>query len=279
MHISADGSERATPHLQVEDVAAGYGGSEVISSISLAVGIDEIVTIVGPNGAGKSTLLRTLTGRIPTTRGRVKLAGKDITNLRSDRLAKLGIGYVPQTKDVFDTLTVRENLEMGGYLLPRRSVGARVEHVLAIFPLLASMRGRIAGRLSGGERKMLAIGRVLMREPSLLILDEPTAGLSPELSRQVLEEDVRRLAESGMAVLLVEQKALDALRISDWGYVLVGGRMEIDGPASELSSRPDIRQIFLGSGVGARPASTIAASAEPPAPDGSTKSARRRRVD
>jgi branched-chain amino acid transport system ATP-binding protein len=247
MPISADESGRRAPHLVIEGLAAGYGNTEIISEIDLSVGMSEIVTIVGPNGAGKSTLLRAVMGRIPTIRGEVTLGGDRITNLRADSLAKRGVGYVPQTKDVFDTLTVRENLEMGGYLLPRSEVAARVETVLGTFPVLADMRTRIAGRLSGGERKMLAIGRVLMRDPSVLILDEPTAGLSPELSRRVLREEVRGLAERGMAVLLVEQKALDALDISTWGYVLVAGRIKICGSAEELLGRSDIREVFLGS--------------------------------
>jgi ABC-type branched-subunit amino acid transport system ATPase component len=170
----------------------------------------------------------------------------------------LGLGFVPQTKDVFDTLTVTENLEMGGYLLTKLQLAARIEAVMSAFPALADMRSRTASKLSGGERKMLAIARVLMLEPSVLILDEPTSNLSPELSRAVLREQVRRLADAGTAVLLVEQKAFEALAVSDWAYLLVAGRIEIAGPASEILARPDIREVFLGQSAQGPPRQTPA---------------------
>jgi ABC-type branched-subunit amino acid transport system ATPase component len=158
----------------------------------------------------------------------------------------MGLGFVPQTKDVFDTLTVTENLEMGGYLLTKPQLAARIDKVMWTFPALANMRSRTASKLSGGERKMLAVARVLMVEPTVLVLDEPTSNLSPELSRSVLRDQVRRLADSGTAVLLVEQKAFEALGVSDWAYILVAGRVEIAGAASEILGRPDIREVFLG---------------------------------
>jgi ABC-type branched-subunit amino acid transport system ATPase component len=158
----------------------------------------------------------------------------------------MGLGFVPQTKDVFDTLTVTENLEMGGYLLTKPQLAARIDKVMSTFPALANMRSRTASKLSGGERKMLAVARVLMVEPTVLVLDEPTSNLSPELSRSVLRDQVRRLADSGTAVLLVEQKAFEALGVSDWAYILVAGRVEIAGAASEILGRPDIREVFLG---------------------------------
>jgi branched-chain amino acid transport system ATP-binding protein len=245
MRTSSDRSS-AVARLSVSGLAAGYGGDPIVRGVDLAVQAGQVVSVIGPNGAGKSTLLKALIGQISVMEGSVELDGRDITNTRGDHLARIGIGYVPQTRDVFDTLTVEDNLEMGGYLLPKEKVGERVDEVLQVFPQLAAMRERIAMKLSGGERKMLAVGRVLMIQPSVLLLDEPTANLSSELSKLVLHEHVRRLADEGAAVLLVEQKALEALRISDWGCVLVAGTPRIQGPAPDLLARPDIREVFLG---------------------------------
>jgi ABC-type branched-subunit amino acid transport system ATPase component len=205
-----------------------------------------VVSVIGPNGAGKSTLLKAVTGRLPVMAGTVTFKDRDVTNWRGHLLARMGLGFVPQTKDVFDTLTVTENLEMGGYLLTKPQLAARIDKVMSTFPALANMRSRTASKLSGGERKMLAVARVLMVEPTVLVLDEPTSNLSPELSRSVLRDQVRRLADSGTAVLLVEQKAFEALGVSDWAYILVAGRVEIAGAASEILGRPDIREVFLG---------------------------------
>ena len=237
---------RPPPVLRLENVAAGYGAAAIVSGVSISVGSGEVVSVIGPNGAGKSTLLKAVTGRLPVMTGTVTFGDREITNMRGHRLARMGLGFVPQTKDVFDTLTVTENLEMGGYLLTKPQLAARVEAVMSAFPALAGMRSRTASKLSGGERKMLAIARVLMLEPAVLILDEPTSNLSAELSRAVLRNQVRRLADAGTAVLLVEQKAFEALGVSDWAYILVAGQVEIAGPASEILSRPDIREIFLG---------------------------------
>ena len=240
------GHERPPAVLRLQDVAAGYGAAAIVSGVSISVGPGEVVSVIGPNGAGKSTLLKAVTGRLPVMTGIVTFGDHDITNMRGHRLARMGLGFVPQTKDVFDTLTVTENLEMGGYLLTKPQLTARIEAVLSTFPALADMRSRTASKLSGGERKMLAIARVLMLEPAVLVLDEPTSNLSPELSRAVLRDQVRRLADSGTAVLLVEQKAFEALGVSDWAYILVAGRIEITGRASEIVARPDIREVFLG---------------------------------
>ena len=237
---------RPAPHLVVEGLTAGYGSAPVVSEITMSVGLGEVVSVIGPNGAGKSTLLRSITGRLRLMAGSVTLGGRDIADLPGERLARLGVGYVPQTRDVFDTLTVQENLEMGGYLLPKKQVTERIGRVLEAFPGLAGMRDRVASHLSGGERKMLALARVLMLEPDLLVLDEPTSNLSPDLSRIVLREHVRRLADAGAAVLLVEQRALEAMEVSDWAYVLVSGAVRMEGRATELLARPDIRAVFLG---------------------------------
>jgi ABC-type branched-subunit amino acid transport system ATPase component len=238
--------ERRPAHLVIEHLAAGYGTAPIVSDVSLTVAQGEVVTVIGPNGAGKSTLLKAIIGRLSPMAGRVRLGDRDITHLSANRLARLGVGYVPQVHDVFDTLTVEDNLEMGGYLLPKLRMKARLDEVLAVFPGIAAMRTRVASKLSGGERKMLAVARVLMLEPSLLILDEPTSNLSPGMSRVVLRDQVRTLADAGTAVLLVEQKALEALEVSDWGYVLVAGAVRMSGQAAELLARPDIREVFLG---------------------------------
>jgi len=248
--VPSDEGGRTQPALSFQDVAAGYGGAAIVAGVSLGVGPGEVVSVIGPNGAGKSTLLKAVTGRLSVMSGRVTLNDRDVTNTRGHLLARMGIGFVPQVKDVFDTLTVTENLEMGGYLLARQQVAARIDQVLSTFPALAQMRSRTASTLSGGERKMLAVARVLMLEPAVLVLDEPTSNLSAELAHAVLRDQVRRLADSGTAVLLVEQKAFEALGVSDWAYILVAGRVEISGPASEILARPDIREVFLGQSAG-----------------------------
>ncbi len=238
--------QRPSAVLRLDDVAAGYGAAPIVSGVSISVGSGEVVSVIGPNGAGKSTLLKTVTGRLPVMTGTITFGDRDVTNMRGNSLARMGLGFVPQTRDVFDTLTVAENLEMGGYLLSKSQIAARTDTVMSVFPALAGMQSRTASKLSGGERKMLAMARVLMLEPSVLVLDEPTSNLSPDLSRSVLRDQVRRLADAGTAVLLVEQKAFEALGVSDWAYILVAGRVEIAGPAGEIVARPDIREVFLG---------------------------------
>jgi ABC-type branched-subunit amino acid transport system ATPase component len=235
-----------TPLLQVEDLTAGYGRDPIVAGISLSFRAGEIACIIGPNGAGKSTLIKAITSEAVTLSGRVALSGRDITRLQAAELARLGVGWVPQLNDVFSTLTVRENLEMGGYQMPPRMVSERIEEVLMLFPILRPLEHRTAGKLSGGERKVLALSRALMAKPSVLLLDEPTANLSPEMSRLVLEDCVQALAAQGVGVVLVEQRAEAALKISHWGYVLVGGRLAIEGSAIELLQRGDIGRVFLG---------------------------------
>ena len=229
---SADEAGRPMPHLLVDGLSAGYGGAPIVHEASARAGLGEIVTIVGPNGAGKSTFLKAVAGMIPALAGKVRLAGEDVTNMRANHLARRGLGYVPQVNDVFDTLTVADNL------------------VMEVFPALKRMLNRTASKLSGGERKMLAMARVLMLEPSLLVLDEPTSNLSADLSRVVLEEHVSRLGKSGAAVLIVEQKAQAALAISDWAYVMAGGVIRISSAAGDLLARKDLAEVFLGRSTG-----------------------------
>ncbi len=240
---------RPAPSLRAEHVTSGYGGVPVIRDVSISVGPKEIVAIIGPNGAGKSTLLKSLVGILRVTGGRVLLGEDDVTNHPPEDLAKRGVGYVPQVNDIFEPLTVLENLEMGGYLLTSAQVRTRVAEVGDVFPQLPPMLKRRADKLSGGERKMLAIARVLMLDPKVLILDEPTANLSPKLADALLTEHVKRLASIGKAVLLVEQRARAALQIADWTSVLVSGQTRLEGRPDELLRREDFEELFLGAGT------------------------------
>ena len=207
MPTSTDSRRPDTGYLTVRGLTAGYGAAPVINDISLTVAEGEVVTVIGPNGAGKSTLLKCLTGRLKPQAGHVLLDGHDVTAASGNALTKVGLGYLPQQNDIFPTLTVRENLEMGGYLLPKAQVGERIDQVLQTFPSLGPLLKRRGKLLSGGERKLLGIGRCLISSPKLLILDEPTAGLSPILARSILDDHVTSLARAGVTILLVEQRA------------------------------------------------------------------------
>ncbi len=235
--------------LNASGLSAGYEGRAIVSDITIEAQPGHVVSVVGPNGSGKSTLLKSLVGVVRVLEGHVTVDGKEITNQTPEHVATLGVGYVPQIDDVFPPLSVKENLEIGGYLLKRGDVASRVEAVLAFFPKLSAMLTRRAGKLSGGERKMLAMGRVLMLSPSVLILDEPTANLAPLVATQLLEEYVRGFADAGATVLIVEQRAKAALRISDWTYVLGGGRVVLSGPPKELEQNPVFVDSFLGGGT------------------------------
>jgi ABC-type branched-subunit amino acid transport system ATPase component len=238
--LSADAAFRA------EAVRAGYGAGDIIQGVSAAVAPGAVASIVGPNGSGKSTLLKALCGVLRPSGGRVLLGERDITGLAPEEVARAGVGYVPQLNDVFSPLTVRENLQMGGYLLPAREVPTAIDRVLATFPRLGTMLTRRAGRLSGGERKMLAMGRVLMTEPAVFLLDEPTANLAPKVATELLTEHVRALAADGAAVLVVEQRARAVLAISDYTYVLGGGQVVLEGSPAELAATEGFVATFLG---------------------------------
>ena len=235
--------------LRAEGVTAGYGGDPVIRGITVRAEPGEVVSLVGANGSGKSTLLKSLVGVIRVSAGTVMVGDADVTNRPPEDVARAGVGYVPQVDDVFAPLTVRENLEMGGYLLRPKQVRDRIGQVTAVFPRLGSMLARPAGKLSGGERKMLAMGRVLMLEPAVFLLDEPTANLAPAIARTLLEEHVRRLAQGGAAVLIVEQRARAVLAISDRTYVLAGGEVRMAGTPAELAASPAFVESFLGGTV------------------------------
>jgi ABC-type branched-subunit amino acid transport system ATPase component len=243
--LSADLSQKGLV-LTTTNLSAGYDGRAIVSEIAVEATPGKVISIVGPNGSGKSTLLKALVGVVQVLEGSVTVGERDITNLPPEEIAKIGVGYVPQIDDVFPPLSVKENLEIGGYLLNRSELPARIEAVLSVFPRLKDMMARKAGKLSGGERKMLAMGRVLMLSPSVLVLDEPTANLAPMVATQLLEEYVRGFADHGSTVLLVEQRAKAALRISDWTYVLGGGRVVLAGAPKDLQENPVFVDSFLG---------------------------------
>ena len=246
--MSAERTARGMP-LRATGVTAGYGGDPVIRDITVVAEPGEVVSLVGANGSGKSTFLKSLVGVVRVTAGTVIVGETDVTRKAPEEVARAGVGYVPQVDDVFAPLTVRENLEMGGYLLPSGQVRARIDEVTTVFPRLGAMLSRSAGKLSGGERKMLAMGRVLMLQPAVFLLDEPTANLAPAIARTLLEEHVRQLAASGATVLVVEQRARAVLAISDRTYVLAGGEVRMEGTPSELAASPAFVESFLGGTV------------------------------
>jgi len=246
--LSAERNSRGMP-LRATGVTAGYGGDPVIRNVTVRADPGEVVSLVGANGSGKSTFLKSLVGVVRVSAGTVVIGETDMTRKPPEEVARAGVGYVPQIDDVFGPLTVRENLEMGGYLLPARDVKARIDEVTTVFPRLAAMLTRPAGKLSGGERKMLAMGRVLMLQPAVFLLDEPTANLAPAIARTLLEEHVSALAASGAAVLVVEQRARAVLAISDRTYVLAGGEVRMEGTPAELAASPAFVESFLGGTV------------------------------
>ena len=231
--------------LSVEAVVAGYGAAdEVLKGVDLEVARGEIVGVIGPNGAGKSTLLKVIAGVLTPSRGRVRLGDTAIAGRPPREISALGVAFVPQERNVFPTLSVRENLEMGGYLDPR-GARPRIEAIFARFPLLAERRRHAARTLSGGQRQILAMAMALMVEPSLLLLDEPSAGLAPRAAEQLFET-IAAINREGVAIVMVEQNALEALAIAARGYILVDGRNSRSGDAAALAADPDVRRIFLG---------------------------------
>ncbi len=253
------------PAITAQRLSAGYTDVPIIRDVTVTVAAGQLVAVVGPNGAGKSTLLKAMLGLARVMSGQVFADGRDITGRPLEQLARSGIGYVPQVDDVFDSLRVHENLRMGGYLLAKDARAKRMDEVLDIFPALRTRLNRYVGTLSGGERKMTAIGRALMLSPRVLLLDEPTAGLSPALTDAVLGEQVRTLADHGHAVLLVEQRAQAALKLADFACVLVQGRVAMSAPAADVLANPEMAEIFLGgraASLSTGPASTGPASTE-----------------
>jgi branched-chain amino acid transport system ATP-binding protein len=241
-------SDSGATRLHTEKLVVGYGDIRVVEDVDVEVKSGTLSAVVGPNGAGKSTLLKGILGLAKVFGGEVKLNDAAITRRPLDQLAKAGVAYVPQVDDVFDSLRVRENLEMGGFLLDRPTREARIDEVLEVFPDLKRKLRRYVGSMSGGERKMTAFARALMLSPSVMILDEPTAGLSPALTRVVLADQARLLADRGKAVLIVEQKARVALELADWAYVMVRGRVAMAARGREVLDDPDMAEVFLGAG-------------------------------
>lgn len=234
------------PLLELRDVRAGYGTLEVLHGVSLHVAAGEIVCVIGPNGAGKSTTFKAIMNLVDVRGGEIRFAGQSLVGVRPNLIPARGLVYVPQGRVVFATMTVRENLEMGAYLeRDRRRVAAAMEHVFALFPVLAARQRQPAGSLSGGEQQMLAMGRALMLRPRLMLLDEPSLGLSPRLVDEVFDRIVA-LARAGLTLVLVEQNAARALAIADRGYVLELGRNRVEGSGRALLEDPEVRRLYLG---------------------------------
>jgi branched-chain amino acid transport system ATP-binding protein len=230
--------------LSTEALTAGYGGPPIIEDISLRVRAGKITAIVGPNGAGKSTLLKALSGVLRVSRGEVYIQGQKTTNTPPEKLVKRGLGYVPQVSNIFPDLTVRENMEMGAYTR-RRGVDARIDELCELFPDLGTSLRRRAGMLSGGQRSMLAMARALMLKPAVMLLDEPSAGLSP-LLQSTLWEQIERISATGVGICVVEQNTRRTLRHAHWGYILVLGRNRLDGPAEELLHDESVVELYIG---------------------------------
>jgi branched-chain amino acid transport system ATP-binding protein len=230
--------------LEARAVYGGYGGIDILNGVDLRVEEGQIVVIIGPNGAGKSTAMKAIFGLVRVRAGMIHFAGEDITHARPDQLVPRGMSYVPQERNVFPSLTVQENLDMGAFTRTD-DPSTELEQVLEIFPLLKERRRQAAGQMSGGERQMVAIGRALMVRPRLLLLDEPTAGLSPKFI-QLIFERILAINARGISVLMVEQNARKALGLAHRGYVLVGGANRHDDTGPNLLADPEVAEMFLG---------------------------------
>jgi ABC-type branched-subunit amino acid transport system ATPase component len=230
----------------VDGITAGYGRIDILHDVSLAICPGEIVGVIGPNGAGKSTAFKTIVGFLPPRSGRVLFDGESIAGLRPDQVLRRGLAYVPQGRIVFPQMTVLENLEMGAYIeRDRERVAAALERVFALFPILAERRRQKAGTMSGGEQQMVAIGRALMTSPRLILLDEPSLGLSPKFVTLIFDKLVE-MKRSGFTLMIVEQNAARALAIADRGYVLELGRNRFEGAGRALLEDPEVKQLYLG---------------------------------
>ena len=236
----------AGPLLLAERLTAGYGRIDILHDVGLAVRPGEIVSVIGPNGAGKSTTFKTIVGFLRPRAGRVVFNGEDITGLRTDLVLRRGLAYVPQGRIVFPQMTVRENLEMGGFIeRDGGKLAAAMERVFTLFPVLHERRRQKAGTMSGGEQQMVAMGRALMTEPKLILLDEPSLGLSPKFVTMIFDKLVA-MKGTGYTLMLVEQNATRALAIADRAYVLELGRNRFEGPGRDLLVDPEVKRLYLG---------------------------------
>ncbi len=236
---------QAAPLLEAKDVVAGYVSEvDILHGVSITVHGGEMVAIIGPNGAGKSTLLRAIFGLLAVRQGQITLKEQDITNRPTNELVRRGISYVPQVDNVFPSLTILENLEMGAFVR-EKGVAERVDYVLSLFSDLADRRGEKAGRLSGGQRQMLALGRALMLDPDVLLLDEPSASLSPKMVEMIFDR-IKVINAEGTGILLVEQNASEALTVSHRGYVLAMGENRLEGEAKSLLDNDEVGKLYLG---------------------------------
>jgi branched-chain amino acid transport system ATP-binding protein len=236
-----------TPLLEVRDLEVRYGGIRALNGISLSVPAGSIVTLIGANGAGKSTTLRALSGLVPPSAGSIRFDGAEISGMPAHRIVAAGLAHVPEGRLVFPELTVLENLRMGAYLRnDRKGIAGDLEWVGEFFPRLKERRSQLAGTLSGGEQQMLAIGRALMARPRCLMLDEPSLGIAPLLVETIFERLTALNRERGMTMLLVEQNASLALRVSNYAYVLETGLIHLEGPSAEIRNRPEVKAAYLG---------------------------------
>ncbi|HQT85377.1 MAG: ABC transporter ATP-binding protein [Acidiphilium sp. 37-64-53] len=231
--------------LTINDLRVAYGQIEALKGVSLTVAAGEVVAILGANGAGKTTLMRAISGLLPKTGGTIGFEGTDITRTNADRIVRLGIAQSPEGRRVFGTLTVAENLKLGGFTRPAGEIPASVEAIYAMFPRLAERRTQFAGTLSGGEQQMLAIGRALVAKPKLLLLDEPSLGLAPIIIQSIFRS-LRSIADTGVTILIVEQNARAALKLADRGYVLEVGRIIHQDNASNLLASGQMQEAYLG---------------------------------
>jgi len=230
--------------LDVRQVSSGYGEMGILHDVSIRVEPGEVVTLIGPNGAGKSTLLKTIFGLLTPTAGRILFQDTDIAGVKPPRLVRRGMSYVPQVDNVFPSLTVQENLEMGAFVR-EDGLAQRLEEISALFPALRLKRKQKVGSLSGGERQMVAMGRALMLDPTLLLLDEPSAGMAPRLVGLVFEK-IAAINQTGVALLIVEQNAREALRLSHRGYVMASGQVRLEGRGTELLQDEQVGRLYLG---------------------------------